>query len=101
MLNAILVLAVLKKNYTNLCHCLPQNYMKTIKKLSKLGYSDDSLSKITNLPTTDHINDAIVAILMVAIIETDVQALRFCDEMDNLIDSKSSESPIEILRNGN
>ena len=101
LLNVILVLAVLKKNYTNLCHCLPQDYMKTINKLRLLGCSDIGLNTITNLPTTDLINDAIVGILMVATIKTDVQALEFCDVMDDMVDSKSSESHIEILRNGN
>ena len=99
-MNVTLVLAVLKKNYTKLCHCLPQqNYTKTINKLRLLGFPDYILS--TNLPTTDLINDATVGFLMVAIIQTDVQALQFCDIMDNLVDSESSESYIEILRNGN
>ena len=96
----LLVLAVLKKNYTNLCHCLPQNYLETINKLRLLGYSDD-ISKLIILSATDLINDAIVGYLMVVTIQSDVQALQFCDVMDNLVDSKSSETHIEILRNGN
>ena len=74
--------------------------MKTINKLRLLGCSDDSLSTITNLPTTYLINDTIVGILMLATIKTDVQALQFCDVMNDMVDSKSSESHIEILRNG-
>ena len=71
--------------------------MKTIYKLRSLRCSDDFESTITNLPTTDLINDTIVRSLMVGIIKTDVQALQFCDVMDNLVDSKSY---IEMLRNG-
>ena len=95
-----LVLAVLKKNYTKLCHCLPQNYMKTINKLRLLGFREDALSKLTHLPITDLINEVIVGFLMVATIKSDVKALQFCDLMDNLVDSKSSQTHIEILRNG-
>ena len=71
--------------------------MKTINKLRSLRCSDDFESTITNLPTTDLINDTIVRSLMVGLIKTDVQALQFCDVMDNLVDSKSY---IEMLRNG-
>ena len=66
-----------------------------------LGFPDDTLRKFTILPTTDLINDAIVGFLMIVTIKSDVQALQFCDIMDNLVDNKSSESHIEILRNGN
>ena len=75
--------------------------MKTINKLKLLECPDETLSNITNLPTTDLINDAIVGNLMVATIRSDVRALQFCDIMDDMVDSKSSESCIEILRNGN
>ena len=66
-----------------------------------MGCPDDVLSNFTNLPTTELINDAIVGFLMAGTIKTDVQALRFCDGMDTLVDSKSSKRNIEILRNGN
>ena len=101
LLNVVLVLAVLKKNYTNLYHCLPQNDMQTINKLRQLGFPDEVLNKFTNLPTTDLFHDKIVGCLMAGIIKSDVQALEFCDVMDNMTDSESSKAPIEILRNGN
>ena len=92
-----LVLAVLKKNYTRLCHCLPQNYMKTISKL-KL---DSVLSKFPKfLLTAGFVNDRIVQSLMVTIIKSDVQALKFCDRMDTIVDSESSKRYVEILRIG-
>ena len=74
--------------------------MKTINKLRLWGFSDDALSKITNFPTTDLISDYIVGCLMVAIIRSNVQALQFCDIMNKLVDSKSSKTLIEMLKNG-
>ena len=96
----ISVLAVLMKDYTNLCHCLPQNYMKTIDKLKLLGFPDEEVNYFTNLTTADLINDGIVAYLMIVTIKSDAQALQFCDVMDKLVDRKSSQIHIKILRNG-
>ena len=101
LLNVILVLTVLKKNYTNLFHCLPQNYLKTTEKLRQLGCPDHKLRALVTLPTTDHINENIVGALMVDTIKLEVGALKFCDDMDNLVDSASSKRHIEIFRNGN
>ena len=75
--------------------------MKTMNKLQLPGLLDNVLSNSTDLPTTERINDAIVAALMIVTIKSDVWALQFCDVMDKLVDSKSSESCIEILRKGN
>ena len=97
-----LVLAVLKKNYIRLCHCLPQDYMMTLNKLKQLvRLPDDVLSELTNLPTVNDINEAITGLVMTAIIKSHMDALQFCDVMENIADSKSSKACIEILRNGN
>ena len=89
------------KNYTRLCHCLPQDYMMTLNKLKQLLIiSDNVLNKLTNLPTVNVINETIIASLMTAI-KSDTDALRFCDFMENIVDSKSSKAHIEIFRNGN
>ena len=97
---SVSVLAILKKNYTRLCQCLPQDYMKTINKLKQLlRLSDDVLSNLTDLPTADLINENIIVLLMTVIIQSDIDALQICDVMENLIDSKSS-TIIELLRNG-
>ena len=96
-----LVLAVLKKNYTKLCHCLPQDYMMTLNKLKQLlRLPDDVLSKLSNLPSVNDINEAIIGLLMTVIIKTGMDALQFCDAMENIVDIKSSKAHIEILRNG-
>ena len=88
------------KNYKILCHCLPQNYKKTFNKLKLMGIHEDDLNQFTILPTADHINDAILGSLMVFRIKSDVQALKFCDDMDKLVDNKSSKAHIETLKKG-
>ena len=96
---SVSVLTILKKNYTRLCQCLPQDYMKTINKIKQLlRLSDDVLSNLTNLPTADLINEKII-VLLITVIQSDIEALQICDLLENLIDSKSS-TIIELLRNG-
>ena len=98
-----LVLNVLKKNYTTLCHCLPQDYMMTLNKLKQLitiPDDDQMMSKLINLPTVDLINETIIGLLMTTI-KSDMDALQICDVMENIVDSKSSKAHIETLRNGN
>ena len=75
--------------------------MMTLNKLKQLlRLPDDILSELTNLPTVNDINEAIIGILM-TFIKSDMNALQFCDVMENIVDSKSSKAHIEILRNGN
>ena len=76
--------------------------MKTLNKLKQLlRLPDGVLSELTNLPTVNVINEAIISLLMTAIIKSDMDALEFCDIMENIVDSKSSKKQNEILRNGN
>lgn len=93
-----LVFQVLKKNYTRLCQCLPQDYMKTIEKLKQLvKLQDDIVIYLMNLPSADHVNEAVVASLVTGI-KSDVDALRYCDLMENLVDNQSSKTDIDLLR---
>ena len=76
--------------------------MITFNKLKQLlRLSDDFLSELTNLPSVNDINEAIISSLMIVIIKSDIDALQFCDVMKNIVDSKSPKAHIEILRNGN
>ena len=59
--------------------------------------SDEFLSGLIDPPIADLINEKIIVSLMLAI-QTDIGALVFCDIMEQLIDTKSSD--IEIIRNG-
>ena len=74
--------------------------MQTINELRKMGWSEFILSSLTNLSTTECINNAIVGGLMMETIKSDIHALEFCKVMDELVDSKS-KSCIEILQKGN
>ena len=98
----ILVLTVLKKNYTRLWQCLPQDYMKTINMIRQLrvfnSTDDDSLSKITQLRSLDAINQHIIANMML-MIPTDEVAKEFCNVMEMLVDNNSKKY-VETLRNG-
>ena len=63
-----LALAVLKKNYTRLCNCLPHNYIMTIDKIKEiLMLSDEHLSSLTDPPIADLINEKIIVSLMLSI----------------------------------
>ena len=96
-----LVLAVLKKNYTRLCQCLSQDYMKTINKMKELlRIPDDALSKMIELPTADLINEQIIVLIMTGI-PSDADALHLCDLMEALVDNEQSIRDIEVVRNGN
>ena len=76
--------------------------MMTLNKLKQLlRLSDDFLSELTNLPTVNDINEAIIGLLMTSIIKSDMDALQFCDFLEKIFDSKSSKRQNETLRNGN
>ena len=96
-----LVLPVLKKNYARLCHCLPQDYVKTVHKLKQLipEVSADYLAWLRTLPSTDLINEAIIGNVMCAI-RADYGVFEFCDVIENLCDEVTSRNLIGALRNG-
>jgi len=94
-------LTILKKNYTTLYHCLPKDYNKTVNILREiLRPPDDALNDVTNLPTVDLINEAIIVSLIIGI-RADLGSLQFCDIMETLVDSEHSKTAIRALRNGN
>ena len=74
--------------------------MMTLNKLKQLLIiSNDVLSELTNLPTVNDINEAIIGLAMTAI-KSDMDALHFCDVIENIVDGTSSKAHIETLRNG-
>ena len=92
---------MLKRNYTRLCHCLPQDYMKTINKLKEiLSPPDEYVQKWIDIAVANLFNETVVGMLM-ATIETDAYALNFCDIMETLCDNESSRMHIEMFRKGN
>ncbi|XP_065894137.1 uncharacterized protein [Dysidea avara] len=94
------ILPVLKKNYARLCHCLPQDYVKTVHKLKQLipEVSADYLAWLRTLPSTDLINEAIIGNVMCAI-RADYGVFEFCDVIENLCDEVTSRNLIGALRN--
>ena len=75
--------------------------MKTFNKLNKLfGPSDDLLNPLTVLPSADLINEAIIGMIMVTSVRSDIDALQFCDILENLVDTQSSLIHIRSIRNG-
>ena len=96
-----IVLAVIKKYYIRLCRCLPQDYRKTISKVKQLlRLPDHSMSNLSNFPSVDLINEAIIGSIITTL-QSDSAALEFCDTMESLVDNASSRMVIELLRNGN
>ena len=72
--------------------------MMTINKIKGiLMISDEPPSDLFDPPIADLINEKIIVLLMLRI-KADIDALEFCDIMEQLIDTKSSD--IEIIRNG-
>ena len=71
----------------------------TIDKIKEiLMLPDELLSSLTDPPMVDLINEKIIVSLMLSI-KLDMGALVFCDLMEQLIDTRSSD--IEMIRNGN
>ena len=75
--------------------------MKTINKMKEsLRLPDDALSKMTELPTADLINEQII-VLIITGIPSDADALHICDLLETLVENEQSIRDIEVLRNGN
>ena len=65
-----------------------------------LRLPDDALSKMTELPTADLINEQII-VLIITGISSDADALHICDLLETLVENEQSIRDIEVLRNGN
>jgi len=98
----LVALPVLKKYYTRLHNCLPQDYVKTVNKLYQLipdGITTDYLYRLEGFPSVELINEVIMTDVMIEI-GTDVGTFVFCDIMDNLCEDTASKNCIQCLRNG-
>ena len=98
----LIVLSVLKKNYTRLCRCLPQDYVKTVDKLRQLipVLPADYLDLLRTVPSIEGINEVIVGSVMTNIIREDDDVLQYCDIMEMLCCDTASKSRIQIIRKG-
>ncbi|XP_065894247.1 uncharacterized protein [Dysidea avara] len=93
-------LPVLKKNYTRLCHCLPQDYVKTVDKLRQMipGLPADYLDQLGKYPSTEEINEVLLGNIICPLSEDD-HVFEFCETMENLCDDITSMNFIGDIRN--
>ena len=61
---------------------------------------DDILCALTNLPSVDLINEGIIGSVITEM-QSDRDALQFCDVMEVLVDCEPSRLIIKALRKGN
>ena len=97
-----LVLSVLKKNYTRLWQCLPQDYVKTVHKLKQLipGIASNYLDLLRLFPSIEMINETIVGNVICLTME-DGNVFLFCDIMETLCEETAPKNQvIEAFRNG-
>ena len=101
LLFLITVLQVLKRNYTRLCQCLPQNYEKTVDKLKQImpNTPDNFIDQMRAYPETEIINEVIMSHVIFAI-RSDYGVLEFCNAVDKLYDDVASKKFVASLRNG-
>ena len=94
------VLAILKKNYTRLCKCLPQDCKKTVQTLKQMyGGSAYILDSALTFGSTEVINEAIMCPIFAGI-RTENDVFTFCEVMKKIVDSPSSQQFIDDLQHG-
>ncbi|XP_065904723.1 uncharacterized protein [Dysidea avara] len=92
------VVAVLKKNFIGLCRCLPKDHVVSVTRLKQRGLVVGTLQRdLDHLPSTDERNEMILAIL-IGILQADIQVLRFCDTLEDVVDNETSKKFIHNLR---
>lgn len=96
----MLIVEILEKNFTKLCHCLPQDYTRTIDKLKNAapGISAAYLQYVRMLPS-ELINEVIVRKLISNVKEIS-DAVKFCIIIRHFIEDASSKNFIEALEDG-
>lgn len=94
------VFAVLRANFTKLCHCLPQDYMETIGRIKRNAIvREDLVHQLKTLPTSELVNCHILA-LMVLPIKKEIHLVGFCDWVKDLVDNDKSKTFIDKFKIG-
>ncbi|XP_065904252.1 uncharacterized protein [Dysidea avara] len=92
-------LAVLRKKFSKLCHCLPDDYEQTINRIKKTSVVPEGLVyQLALLPTAELANCTILAAMIKPLVE-ETHLVGFCELVKNLVDSTESKTFIETLRN--
>ena len=93
-------LAVLRRNFTKLCHCLPQDYKKTINRIKRTAVVPDGMVyQLSKCPTFELANCRILG-AMIRPLREEVDLLGICDSVENLVDDDESKRLIIKLRSG-
>ena len=94
---------MLKKNYTKLCYCLPQNYIEAIRKFKEVCKLPDShyyiLTEASNLMNGNTRKEAII-VLIIMEMKCDAHALIVCDYVEKIADNENSKSVVKTIRHG-
>ena len=93
-------LAVLRKYFTKLCHCLPHDYKQTISRIKRTAVVPEGMAyQLSKSPTFELANCRILA-AMIRPLREEVDLLGFCDSVENLVDDDESKRLIVKLRSG-
>ena len=91
---------LMKLNYTRLCDSLPQDYMRTIQLLMQyLETPEEVMRQLTMMPSLELVNENIVGNLMLIILKTDRDILKFCDIIEEVLSTTKEKEFIRALRN--
>ena len=92
--------AVLRKNFTKLCHCLPQDYKQTIRRLKQRAIlREEAIPQLEILPTAELVNCHILAGMFVHA-RMEVHLIMVCDWVKDLVDEDESKAFIDSFKNG-
>ena len=94
-------LAILRNNFSKLCHYLPDDYKQTISRIRGTSFVPEGLMyQLALLPTTELANCTILA-AMIRPLRQEILLVEFCDSVKELVDSTESKAFIENLKHGN
>lgn len=97
---SFIAVAVLRKNFTKLCHCLPHNYKITISRIGQTAILPEGLMPhLAKMPTLEVVNCQILA-GMIAPLQTEVHLIGFCDWVKRLVDDGEPKTFIDNLKSG-
>ena len=91
---------MLRKNFTKLCHCLPDDYKQTISRIRITASVPEGLVyQLALLPTAELANCTILA-AMIRPLKKEIFLVRFCDSVKRLVNDSESKEFIENLKKG-
>lgn len=95
-----IAITVLRKNFTQLCHCLPQSYEQTIDRLKKTKIIPEGMMHKLSVSPNFELANATILGGLIRPLRQEVEMLEFCDTVEDLIDDVESIRFINKLRDG-